>query len=32
VRPTAPQPQREEPDQRPEPSAPPEKKAEPLFF
>ena len=32
VRPTAPQPQREEPDQRPEPTRPPERKAEPLFF
>ena len=32
VRPTAPQPQREVPDQRPEPTPPPEKKAEPLFF
>ena len=32
VRPTAPQPQREEPAQRPEPAPPPEKKAEPLFF
>ena len=32
VRPTAPQPQREEPDQRPEPTPPPERKAEPLFF
>ena len=32
VRPTAPQPQRDPPDQRPEPAPPPEKKAEPLFF
>ena len=32
VRPTAPQPQREPPDQRPEPAPPPEKKVEPLFF
>ncbi len=32
VRPTAPQPQRDTPDQRPEPTPPPEKKAEPLFF
>jgi penicillin-binding protein 1A len=32
VRPTAPQPQRDTPDQRPEPAPPPEKKAEPLFF
>ncbi|MDP1778468.1 MAG: penicillin-binding protein, partial [Brevundimonas sp.] len=32
VRPTAPQPQRDPPDQRPEPTPPPEKKAEPLFF
>jgi penicillin-binding protein 1A len=32
VRPTAPQPQREEPAQRPEPTPPPEKKTEPLFF
>jgi penicillin-binding protein 1A len=32
VRPNAPQPQREVPDQRPEPAPPPEKKAEPLFF
>ena len=32
VRPTAPQPQRDPPDQRPEPAPPPEKKVEPLFF
>ncbi|MDQ3126729.1 MAG: PBP1A family penicillin-binding protein [Pseudomonadota bacterium] len=32
VRPTAPQPQRDPPDQRPEPAPPPEKKTEPLFF
>jgi penicillin-binding protein 1A len=32
VRPTAPQPQRDPPNQRPEPAPPPEKKAEPLFF
>ena len=32
VRPTAPQPQRDTPDQRPEAAPPPEKKAEPLFF
>jgi penicillin-binding protein 1A len=32
VRPTAPQPQRDPPDQRPEPAPPPERKADPLFF
>ncbi len=32
VRPTAPQPRREEPAQRPEPAPPPEKRADPLFF
>ena len=32
VRPTAPQPRREEPPQRPEPAPPPEKRADPLFF